>query len=68
MVTELSKKFDLNVEIIRKSAMPFVRRRFVNTFPSIAINDTVVFKGQDVSFEELKGAIIQELGRTEHIP
>lgn len=48
--------------------MSFIRRRILNIFPSIAINDTVVFKGRAVSVEELKTAIIREMGRTEHIP
>jgi len=68
VVTELSKKFVFNVEIIKKSDMSFIQRRFLNAFPSVAINDHIVFKGQDVSFEELEAAIIRELGRTEHIP
>ncbi|MFZ2198590.1 MAG: hypothetical protein WAV13_12695 [Thermodesulfovibrionales bacterium] len=43
-------------------------RRVLNIFPAVAINDTILFKGKDVSFEELKSAIIQEMGRTEHLP
>jgi len=68
VVTELSRKYDFEILIVRKSSMSFIRRRFLNTFPSIAINDTVVFKGRAVSLEELKTAIIREMGRTEHIP
>lgn len=68
MVTELSKKYTFDVEIINKSEMSFMSRRLLNTFPSIAINDTIAFKGQDVSKAELQSAIIQEMGRTEHLP
>ena len=68
MVTELSKKYTFNVEIIKKSEMAFIDRRFLNTFPSVAINDTVIFKGRDVSITELKSAIIEQTGRTEHLP
>ena len=68
MVMELSIKYTFNVEIIKKSEMSFASRRSVNTFPSLAINDTIVFKGQDISIAELRSAIIQEMGRTEHIP
>lgn|GEM_PF-4473765 len=68
MVTELSRKYTFDLEIIKKTEMPFMSRRLLNTFPSVAINDTVVFKGQDVSIAELKSAIIQEMGRTEHLP
>ena len=68
VVTELSGKYTFDVEIIDKSEMSFTSRRSLNTFPSVAINDTVVFKGQDVSIAELQSAIIQELGRTEHLP
>jgi hypothetical protein len=68
VVTELSKKYTLEVKIIKKSEMSFRSRRLLNTFPSVAINDTIVFKGQDVSIAELKSAIIQEMGRTEHLP
>jgi hypothetical protein len=48
--------------------MPFIKRRFLNTFPSVAINDTIAFEGQEVSIAELESAIIQEMGRTEHLP
>jgi len=68
VVTELSRKYTFDLEIIKKTEMPFMSRRLLNTFPSVAINDTVVFKGQDVSIAELKSAIIQEMGRTEHLP
>ncbi len=68
MVTELSEKYPLNIEIIKKSEMPFIDRRLVNEFPSVAISDNIAFKGQDVSFEELKSAIIEQTGRTEHLP
>lgn len=68
MVTELSRKYTFDVEIIKKPEMSFRSRRLLNIFPSVAINDTIVFKGQDVSIAELKSAIIQEMGRTEHLP
>jgi hypothetical protein len=68
MVMELSIKYTFNVEIIKKSEMSFVSRRFLNTFPSLAINDAIIFKGQDISIVELRSAIIQEMGRTEHLP
>ncbi len=67
MVTELSRKYTFDVEIINKSEMSFMDRRSVNVFPSLAINDTIAFKGQDVSIAELQSAIIQEMGRT-HLP
>ena len=67
VVMELSKKYTFDLNIINKSEMSFMSRRVLNTFPSIAINDTIVFKGQDVSIAELKSAIIQEMGRT-HLP
>ncbi len=62
------QKFPLNIEIIKKSEMPFVDRRLVNEFPSVAVSGNIVFKGKDVSFEELKSAIIEQTGRTEHLP
>ncbi|MBI5634532.1 MAG: hypothetical protein HZA15_13765 [Nitrospirae bacterium] len=65
---ELSRNYTFEVEIIKKSEMSFMSRRALNIFPSLAINDTVVFKGQDVSIAELQSAIIQEMGRTEHLP
>ena len=68
MVTELSRKYTFDVKIIKKSEMSFRSRRLLNIFPSVAINDIIVFKGQDVSVSELKSAIIQEMGRTEHLP
>jgi hypothetical protein len=68
VVTELSEKFPLNIEIIKKSEMPFIDRRLVNEFPSVAISDNVVFKGRDVSIDEFKAAIIEHTGRTEHLP
>jgi hypothetical protein len=68
VVTELSRKYTFAVKIIKKSEMSFRSRRLLNTFPSVAINDTIVFKGQDVSIAEFKSAIIQEMGRTEHLP
>ena len=68
MVTELSNKYTFDVNIVKKSEMPFMSRRVLNIFPSVAVNDTILFKGQDVSFEELKSEIIQEMGRTEHLP
>jgi len=68
VVTELSRKYTFDVKIIKKSEMSFRSRRLLNTFPSVAINDTIVFNGQDVSIAELKSAIIQEMGRTEHLP
>jgi len=68
VVTELSNKYNFDVVIVKKSEMPFMSRRALNIFPAVAINDTIVFKGQDVSFEELKSEIIQEMGRTEHLP
>lgn len=64
---ELSRNYTFDVEIISKSEMSFLSRRALNIFPSLAINDTIVFKGQDVSIAELKSAIIQEMGRT-HLP
>jgi hypothetical protein len=68
VVTELSKKYTYHVKIVKKPEMPFIKRRFLNTFPSVAINDTIAFEGQEVSIAELESAIIQEMGRTEHLP
>lgn len=68
VVTDLSKKYTFDVVIVKKSEMPFMSRRVLNTFPSVAINDNIIFKDQDVSIEELRSAIIWEMGRTEHIP
>ncbi len=67
MVTELYKKYTFDFRIINKSQMPF-SRRFINIFPSVAINETIVFKGEDVAKAELQSLIIKELGRTEHLP
>jgi DNA-binding transcriptional ArsR family regulator len=68
VVTELFRKYTFDVKIIKKSEMSFRSRRLLNIFPSVAINDTIVFKGRDVSIAEFKSAIIQEMGRTEHLP
>lgn len=67
VVMELSKKYTFDLKIINKSEMSFMSRRALNIFPSVAINDTVVFKGQDASIAELQSAIIQVMGRT-HLP
>ncbi len=52
MVAELSEKYPLNIEIIKKSDMPFIDRRLVNEFPAVAISDNIVFKGRDVSIDD----------------
>ncbi len=64
VVTDLSRRFTFDVDSIKKSEMLFMSRRSPNTFPSVAINDTVLFKGQAVSIAELQSAIIQEMGKT----
>lgn len=68
MVTELYKKYTFDFRIINKPQMSFISRRFINIFPSVAINETIVFKGEDVAIAELQSLIIKELGRTEHLP
>jgi hypothetical protein len=68
VVTELSRKYTFQVETIKKRDMPFKERRFLNEFPAVAINDTVVFRGRDVTLEELKWMVLREMCKSEHLP
>jgi Thioredoxin domain len=63
VVTELAGKFSLQVETIRKSEMPFIDRRVVSVFPALAINDTLVFAGSDVTKEDLEWVILREMSK-----
>ncbi len=68
MVTELSKKYTFQIETVNKSDMSFTDRRLLNEYPAVAINDTIVFKGRDVTIEDLKWPILRELAKFEHLP
>jgi hypothetical protein len=68
VVTELSKKHTFQTETVNKSEMSFIERRFLNEFPAVTIDDTIVFKGRDVTLKDLESVILQEMCKTEHLP
>jgi hypothetical protein len=68
VVTELSEKYGFQAETIEKSAMSFIERRFINQLPAVSIDETFVFKGQEVAPDDLESMVLREMCRTEHLP
>ena len=68
VVTELSKKYTFQTETVNKPEMSFMERRFLNNFPAVTIDDTIVFEGRDVTRKDLESVILQEMCKTEHLP
>lgn len=68
VVTELSGRYGFQAETIEKPAMSFIERRFVNQLPAISIDDTFVFRGQEVTPDDLESMVLREMCKTEHLP
>jgi hypothetical protein len=68
VVTELSEKYGFQTETIKKPEMSFTERRFLNEFPAVTIDDTIVLEGRDVTRRELEPVVLQEMCKTAHLP
>lgn len=59
MVAELKKKYDFDVEVVKKTSFSLFQRASLPRFPSIEIDGQVVFSGCDITNEQLEAAIKQ---------
>jgi len=57
VVADLGKKVFLDVEIVKKSDFSLLGRLSLPKFPAVEIDGSIVFEGQDVTYEELESAI-----------
>lgn len=61
MVSELKKRFEFEVEVIKKRDITLLKRLFLPKFPSLEIDRQMVFKGRDITLEELEHQILRRL-------
>lgn len=59
MVTELQKKYEFKVELIKRTDTGLLKRLFLPKFPALEIDDQLVFEGQDISADALENEIIK---------
>ncbi len=62
VVTELKKKYSLDVEIIKKTEIGVLKRLSLPKFPAVEIDGEVVSEGRDITAEELEQAIRKRNG------
>ncbi len=57
MVAELTKKYSLEVEIIKKTDVGLLKRIGMPKFPAVELDGTILSEGRDITAEELEREI-----------
>jgi hypothetical protein len=65
---ELSRKYAFQIGSFRKSEMSFAERKLIDELPAVAVNDTIISKGQDLTIEDIRWMILRELSASEQWP
>jgi hypothetical protein len=61
VVTELQKKYNFRVEVIKKTDEMIFKRLLLPKFPALEIDEEIVFEGQDIPIDELERAMKKRL-------
>ena len=60
MVTELSKKYQFTVEVIKKTEADKLGRSALPKFPAMEIDDELIFEDNIITADKLEGQLIKE--------